>query len=150
MTAQFVHLHLHSEFSLSDGLVRVKPLVKAAAARGMPAIALTDQGNLFALIKFYRAALGAGLKPIIGVDVLVHDPEDHDKPSRMVLLARNPDGYACIKRLVSKGYLEGQQRGYPIVRSEWIRENAEGVLALSGAREGDVGRALLAGNTELA
>jgi DNA polymerase III subunit alpha len=78
----FVHLHLHSEYSLVDGLVRIKPLVKAVAAAGMPAIAVTDQANLFSLVRFYKAAVGAGVKPIAGADLWVRNPEDANHPHR--------------------------------------------------------------------
>ncbi|MGB0713321.1 MAG: DNA polymerase III subunit alpha, partial [Gammaproteobacteria bacterium] len=142
----FVHLHLHTEFSISDGLVRIKPLVKAVAAAGMPAVAITDQGNLFALVKFYRACTGAGIKPITGLDCWVHDSDDPERPARMTFLARDWGGYMNLTRLSSKGYLDGQQRGYPTVTRAWIEEHADGLIALSGGREGDVGRALLAGN----
>jgi len=83
MTVPFVHLHLHTEYSLVDGIVRVKPLVKAVAAAGMPACAVTDQSNLFALVKFYKAALGAGVKPIIGADIWIHNELDPNLPSRL-------------------------------------------------------------------
>ena len=93
MNPAFVHLHLHTEYSLVDGMVRVKPLVKAVAEAGMPAVAVTDQSNLFAMVKFYRAALAAGVKPIIGVDIRVRDPEQPAQPFRLVLLCKNKTGY---------------------------------------------------------
>ncbi len=89
MSSSFVHLHVHSEYSLVDGLARIKPLVKAVAAAGMPAVALTDQSNLFALVRFYKAAIAAGVKPIVGVDVWLRDPDDANKPYRLVLLVQN-------------------------------------------------------------
>ena len=146
MTPGFVHLHLHTEYSLVDSVVRVKPLVKACAAAGMPACAVTDQSNLFAMVKFYRAAQAAGVKPIIGVDVWLHNEADHNQPSRLVLLCQNREGYLNLTRLVSRSYIEGQQRGIPMIRREWLEGASDGLIALSGGRAGDVGQALLAGN----
>ncbi len=152
MTSQpsFIHLRVHTEYSLVDGVVRVKPLMQALAADEMPAIALTDQSNLFAMVKFTRAALGAGIKPIIGVDALVRHGDDQEAPFQMVLLAQNKTGYLNLSQLISKSYLEGQHRGVPIIQAEWIEQHAEGIIALSGGRQGDIGRALLAGQSDLA
>ena len=117
MTAQpsFIHLRVHTEYSLVDGLVRVKQLMPALAEDDMPAVALTDQSNLFAMVKFTRAALGAGIKPIIGVDALVRHGDDQEAPFQMVLLAQNKTGYLNLSELISKSYLEGQHRGVPII-----------------------------------
>ena len=151
MTQSFVHLHVHSEFSLVDGVARIKPLVGAVAEAGMPAIALTDQSNMFALVRFYRAAMGAGLKPICGVDLLVRDHEEPNQPHRLVLLVQSNTGYRRLTELVSRSYREGQHLGRPMVNPEWLTpETCEGLIALSGARDGDVGRALLAGRAALA
>jgi DNA polymerase III subunit alpha len=140
MTVPFVHLRLHTEYSLVDGLIRIKSLVKQVAAAGMPAVAVTDRSNLFALIKFYKAALGAGIKPIIGVDAWVRR---EGEPARLVLLCQNLTGYRNLTRLVSRGYLEGQQRGIPVIDHAWLAGHTDGLLALSGGREGELGRALL-------
>jgi DNA polymerase-3 subunit alpha len=146
MTASFVHLRLHTEYSLVDSVVRVDELVAAAAEKGMPAVAITDQNNLFAMVKFYRAALGAGIKPIIGVDLLVRETGDRAQPSRISLLCQSPLGYGNITRLVSRAYLEGQQRGAPMIERRWLTtENIAGLVAISGCMEGDVGRALVNG-----
>ncbi|MCZ6881349.1 MAG: DNA polymerase III subunit alpha [Gammaproteobacteria bacterium] len=151
MSASFVHLHLHTEYSLSDSVVRVKPLMEAVAKMGMPAVALTDQCNLFAMVKFYRAALARGIKPIIGVDVLLRDIDEPTRPSRLTLLCQNQVGYRNLSRLVSRSFLEGQYRGVPMLDPQWLsRENCDGLIALSGGVEGDIGRALLAGHTDLA
>jgi DNA polymerase-3 subunit alpha len=146
MEATFVHLRVHSEYSLVDGLVRVKPLVKQVAETGMPAVALTDQSNLFALVRFYQAALAAGVKPIAGVDVWIRNPDDANNPFRLVLLVQNQVGYKNLTRLVSRSYRENQHLGRPLVEREWLEGNTEGLIALSAGRHGDVGRALLAGN----
>jgi len=151
MTARFVHLHVHSEFSLVDGTARIKPLVGAVADKGMPAVALTDQSNMFALVRFYRAAMAAGLKPICGVDLLLRNPEDLNQPFRLVLLVQSNVGYRHLTELVSRSYREGQHLGRPMVDPSWLTSsNCEGLIALSGGREGDVGRALLSANAELA
>ena len=93
MTASFVHLRLHTEFSLVDGLVRVKPLVKAVAAAGMPAVAVTDMSNMCSLVKFYKTAMGAGIKPICGADIWLASPEEDGPLSRLTLLVMNAKGY---------------------------------------------------------
>jgi DNA polymerase-3 subunit alpha len=146
----FIHLRVHTEYSLVDSLVRVKPLMQALAADNMPAVALTDQSNLFAMVKFTRAALAAGIKPIIGVDALMRHADDQEAPFQIVLLAQDKQGYLNLSELISRSYLEGQHRGVPIMQAEWIEQNAEGIIALSGGRQGDIGRALLAGQTDLA
>jgi DNA polymerase-3 subunit alpha len=146
MEATFVHLRVHSEYSLVDGLVRVKPLVKQVAQAGMPAVALTDQSNFFALVRFYQAALAAGIKPIAGVDAWIRNPDDANNPFRLVLLVQNQVGYKNLTRLVSRSYREGQHLGRPLMEREWLEGNTEGLIALSAGRYGDVGRALLAGN----
>ena len=146
----FIHLRVHTEYSLVDGVVRVKPLMQAVTDKGMPAVALTDQGNLFAMVKFTRAALAAGIKPIIGVDALVRGDDEQIPPSRMVLLCQNRDGYLNLSQLISKSYLQGQQGGVPMMQRAWIAGHSEGLIALSGGREGDVGRALLAGQGDVA
>ncbi|MGB5395667.1 MAG: PHP domain-containing protein, partial [Gammaproteobacteria bacterium] len=122
MTAEpaFVHLRVHTEYSLVDGTVRVKPLMTAVADAGMPAVALTDQGNLFAMVKFTRAALAAGLKPIIGVDVWVRADDEQSQPYRMVLLCQSREGYLNLTQLISNSYLHGQHGGVPMMQASWI------------------------------
>jgi len=147
---RFVHLRLHSEYSLVDGLVRVKPLVKAVAGAGMPAVAVTDQSNLFALVRFYKAAVAVGVKPIAGADLWLRNPDDPTRPHRLVLLVQDGQGYRNLTRLISRAYREGQHLGVPQVDRSWLSGAAEGLIALSGGPEGDVARALLAGQTEQA
>jgi DNA polymerase-3 subunit alpha len=131
-----------------DGVVRIKPLATAVAAQGMPAVAVTDQGNLFAMVKFYRAAIALGVKPIIGVDVWLASGDESTQPSRLVLLCQTHEGYLNLSQIISRTYTEGQHRGIPILQPEWLEGYCEGLIALSGGREGDVGRALLAGDDE--
>ena len=113
MPTPFIHLHLHTEYSLVDGTVRIKQLVDRARELGMPAVAVTDQHNLFGLVKFYQSAEAAGIKPIVGADVLLRSPEDPDHVSRLVLLCQDRQGYLNLCELLSRGYLEGQHHGVP-------------------------------------
>jgi len=144
----FVHLRLHTEYSLSDSTIPLKSLIKAVTDKGMASVAVTDLNNLFAVVKFYRAANGAGIKPIIGIDIYLESGED--KPFNMILLAQDHAGYLNLCRLISEGYLKGQRLGIPRVTLEWIKRYSEGVIALSGGVSGDVGKALIDGNLELA
>jgi len=150
MNPRFIHLRLHTEYSLVDGIVRIKPLMKTLSDRNAPAVALTDQSNLFAMVKFYRAAMSAGIKPIIGVDIWVRPAVENEMPSRMVLLCQNNEGYLNITQLISRAYLDGQHGGIPMIEVDWLRELNQGIIVLSGGREGDVGRALLSGNQMMA
>lgn len=144
MSVSFVHLRLHSEFSLIDGLTRIKPLVKQVAESGMPAVALTDHTNFYALIKFYKAAVGAGIKPIYGSDFHVMDDNDESHISSLCLLAQNNQGYRNLTELISKAYQQGQYLGAPYIKSSWLTQYNEGLIALSGGRKGEIGQALLA------
>ena len=143
MTTPFVHLRVHTEYSLVDGLVRLKPLVKAAGEHGMPALAVTDEANLFGLVKFYKAAQGAGLKPVIGTDLWLANPHDEEHPYRLTLLAMNDTGYRNLTELISRGWMEGQRLGRAELKREWVLAQSEGLIALSGGRDGEVGRYLL-------
>ena len=143
MKSSFVHLRLHTEYSLVDGLIRIKPLARSVAEAGMPAVAVTDQSNLFAMVKFYRAALATGIKPIIGVDLWLANENEAERPYRLLLLCKNRQGYLNLTHLVSRTYLEGQHRGIPMLEPAWFEGHSDGLIVLSGAREGDVGRALL-------
>ncbi|MBS4051874.1 MAG: DNA polymerase III subunit alpha, partial [Methylomonas sp.] len=150
MNPGFIHLRIHSEFSLVDGIVRIKPLVKKLADYAMPAAAITEQSNLFSLVKFYKAAQGAGIKPLIGADVWVFNPDEPAAPHRLTLLARNKPGYVALTELISQGYQQGQHQGIPMLQKDWLEQNRQGLIVLSGAMEGDIGQALLAENTQLA
>lgn len=150
MSASFVHLRLHTEYSLVDGLVRVKPLVKAVAGLKMPAVAVTDQGNMCSLVKFYKSAMGAGIKPLCGADLWLASRTEDGPLTRMTLLAMNAKGYRNLTELVSRGFVEGQRNGEVIIEREWVKQAAEGLIALSGAKEGEVGHALLDGEPALA
>lgn len=146
----FVHLSVHTEYSLVDSIVRVKPLVAAARAAEMPAAAITDFNSVSAIVKFYRAAIAAGIKPIVGADVQVAD-DAGDAPSRLILLCRNSDGFRALSRLLTRGGVEGRSNGRPQLHSSWFDdEDLSGLIALSGGMQGAPGKALLAGQAERA
>ena len=153
----FVHLHLHSEYSLVDSIIRIstfkkkgevadhlQPLTEYAASIGAPALALTDQCNLFAMVKFYKAAESSGIKPIIGADLWLEPQAEGGEPERVTLLACDHAGYLNLVQLVSRSYREGQSGGRPIVARDWLAGLNAGLIALSG-RQGEIGRLLLAG-----
>ena len=146
MSVRFVHLHLHTEYSILDSVVRVKNLMEQVAQANMPAVAMTDQCNLFAMVKFYRAAMRHGLKPIIGSDIWLRT--DERDPDRLILLCRDSQGYRNLSRLLTRAYLDDQKRGAPVIEREWLSsDSVAGLMALSGGREGGLGRHLLAGRT---
>jgi DNA polymerase-3 subunit alpha len=139
MSARFVHFHLHSEYSLVDSTIRIKALVDACVREGMPAVALTDDSNMFALVKFYKACSGAGIKPIGGCDLWIGSPDD-PRPWRLTVVCQDREGYLNLSRLVSRAWREGQHGGKALVDSHWLtRESTAGLIALLG-RESEVGR----------
>ena len=145
MEPKFIHLRMHTEFSLSDGLLQVPGIMEKAANCAMPAVAISDLGNLYATVKFYQAAMSAGIKPIIGVDMRLVDEDKTEAPFRLTLLCQNNEGYQNLLKLVSKSFLEGQSLGdKPMVHKAWVEAHANGLIALSGAQQGDIGQALLA------
>ncbi len=146
---QFVHLHIHSEYSLKDSIVRIKPLISTLAEQGMPAVALNDHSNMFALVKFYRAAMAAGIKPLVSVDCLIRDP-DHQHFYPLTLFALNNDGYMNLSRLISEAYLKGQSNGEALIEYRWLQQWKDGILALSGGMDGEIGQWILKGDKEKA
>ncbi|MBP9931949.1 MAG: DNA polymerase III subunit alpha, partial [Rhodoferax sp.] len=144
----FVHLRLHSEFSVVDGTNRIDETVAAAAADGQSALAITDMGNLFGAIKFYKAARSAGIKPVIGAEILLEGLRpDPTAQSRLVLLVQNRTGYLHLCELLARAHTQNAGRNQPVVRWQWLTELAEGLIALSGAQAGAIGQALLQGDT---
>jgi len=143
---QFVHLHVHSEYSVVDSTIGIKPLMSLTQGCEQPAIALTDQNNLFALVKFYNAAIGSGIKPIIGADIFIED--ESGEVFKAVLLCQNPQGYLNLSHLISQSYLHNQKlhnnNMLALIKREWLAEFNDGLIVLSGGREGDIGSALLA------
>src|SRR5690606_14263615 len=137
----FIHLHVHTEYSLVDSVVRLDDLTDADRAAGMPAVAITDLGNLFGLVKFFRSAMARGVKPIIGAEICLELADERQEPPRLVLLCRNTEGYRNPSRLLSRAWLEGQQGGLPLVREAWLNPvDCRGLIALSGGRTGVLGR----------
>lgn len=127
----FVHLHCHTEYSLVDGILRIDEMVAKAAAMGMPAIAITDQCNLFAMVKFYKAALAAGIKPIIGSDLYVENLVQPDLPLKAIFLCQNIQGYKNLTQLISKSYLENQINGRPIIKKAWLQTYNAGLIVIA-------------------
>ena len=146
---RFVHLRVHSDYSMIDGLAKTAPLVKKAAALGMPALAITDFTNLCGLVKFYGAGHGAGIKPIVGADFNVQCDLLGDELTHLTVLAANNTGYQNLTLLISKAYQRGYGAAGPIIDRDWLIELNEGLILLSGGRMGDVGRSLLRGNSAL-
>ncbi len=144
----FVHLHVHSEYSLVDGIIRVNELVDQSLSLGYHSVALTDLTNLFGLIEFYRSARKQGIKPIVGAEVYVTKDKD-SIAAPLVLLAQNKQGYINLTKLVSKAYVDGQVNGDPVVLFSWLEEFSDGIIALSGGLEGHIGSSILAGNDQL-
>ncbi|HLT43824.1 MAG TPA: DNA polymerase III subunit alpha, partial [Luteimonas sp.] len=147
MPASFVHLHLHSEYSLVDSTIRIPELVGRCVALGQPAVAITDHNNLFALVKFYKAAEAAGIKPIAGADILLADADE--APTRLTLLCRDRGGYLTLSRLLTRAWMEGHRHDGVVVRPQWLREANEGLFALAG-RHSEAGQLAAAGKHELA
>ncbi|MFK7830808.1 MAG: DNA polymerase III subunit alpha [Congregibacter sp.] len=148
--SEFVHLRVHSEYSLEDGLVRIKDLTARVAELGMPAVAVTDVCNFYGLVKFHKAALASGVKPIFGADVMVSDALDSDEAHPVCLLIMNAAGYLNLTQLLSRAFREGQTHDGPRVLREWLEPAAKGLLALSCGAAGDVGQALVNEKAELA
>lgn len=147
---EFIHLNIHSEFSIVDGIVRVDDLAQATTAAHMWGVAITDKNNLFAAVKFYQAALSKGLKPILGCEIALTNEQMPNQPFALILLCQNQIGYRNLTELISKAYVEGQVLGKPQINRTWLEAHSAGLIALSGGIEGDIGQALLAGHSEQA
>ena len=159
----FTHLRVHSEYSIVDGLVRIDDLVGAAAKDKQPALAVTDLANMFCMVRFYKAARGKGIKPIVGVDAWITNDDNRDKPSRLLILAKNRTGYLQLCDLLSRAWLTNQHKGRAEIRVEWLEalatsvstlepevNQANALIVLSGACFGDVGQAIDNGDIERA
>ncbi len=145
---RFVHLNLHTEYSVVDGLIRVKPLISKLVDLEIPAVAITDKNNFYATIKLYKAAHSAGIKPIIGADLVLKDIKNSDEPSNFIALCQDIEGFKNLSHLISQSYLEGQESGFPVVKWEWLVERSKGLIILSGAAQGDIGQLISVGNLE--
>ena len=146
MSSPFIHLRVHSDFSMMDGLNKVKPILNKVAELNMPAVAITDQMNMCGLVKFYSTAHDLGIKPIIGTDFWVTNDIFGDEPFRLTLLAMNNEGYKNITILISKAYLRGHVAHKAVIDQAWLAEHSEGVIILSGGLHGDLGVGLTKNN----
>ena len=145
MSSRFVHLNLHSEFSLADGILRIGPLIERTKALGMPAVAITDRANLFCMVRFYRAAVAGGIKPIIGVDLPLERESPEIPAGMLTLLAMDDSGYRQLARLLTRCYMAERSAVVPAAARTWVSECADGIIAISPGPAGDVGQALLHG-----
>lgn len=143
MHPSFIHLRMHTEYSISDGLIQIKSLMEQAVKLGYPALGITDQSNLFSAVKFYQNSLKYGIKPLFGADLWLFNEEQPKQPFRLSCLCQNQSGYKNLMKLVSKSYLEGQAHGLPMIQRKWLKDLSDGLIMLSGAQEGDLGQALL-------
>ncbi|BBC39740.1 DNA polymerase III subunit alpha [Photobacterium damselae subsp. piscicida] len=146
---RFIHLRVHSDFSMIDGLAKVKPIIKKASELQMPALAITDFTNLCGLVKFYYATHDAGIKPIIGADFKVQSEELGDELFDLTILAANNEGYKNLTLLISEAYQRGHVQHQPVIDKEWLIKHKDGLILLSGGKTGDVGKALLKGNQNM-
>ena len=121
----FVHLRVHSEYSIIDSIIPLESLIESCVKHNMPAIAITDQSNLFAAIKFYKAAESAGLKPLLGADVFVKEG------GRITLLCQNNSGYRNLTQLISRSYLEGQTQEIPEIEYDWLENHTDGLICIT-------------------
>src|SRR5258708_1382073 len=149
VASRFVHLRLHTEYSIVDGMARVDEAVAAAAADGMPALGITDASNLFGAIEFLEAARGAGVEPIVGCDLWLTNERNRDARYRLAVLCRDRHGYLALWERLTRADAENHWRGRAEVKREWLR-GMNGLIGLSGAEAGDVGAALLSGHREQA
>ncbi len=156
----FIHLRLHTEFSVVDGTNRIDDVVAAAAADGQPALAITDLNNLFGAVKFYKAARGAGVKPLLGAEVMLQGfsdetpgamPGSHQPVApRVILLVQDKQGYLNLSELLARAWTRSDGRSGALIQLDWLQELSGGLLLLSGAQAGPVGQALVQGDTQRA
>ena len=143
----FVHLRLHTEFSIVDSTVRIDDVVHSAAQDGQPALAITDLGNLFGGIKFYKECRGKGVKPVLGCEVLLEGlGGDAAQLSRVILLVQSKQGYLNLCELIARGWTRNVVKAQAVIRLDWLQELSEGLILLSGAQAGPVGQALVQGD----
>ena len=150
MEKNFVHLNIHTQYSIVDSTIRIPELMKNCVSSEFPAVTITDQNNVFGMVKFYRKALDFGIKPIIGCDLFIANPDDEKNHDRLIILCKNNLGYKNLTRLITKSWLDGQTHFGPRLHKDWLdKKNCEGLIALSGGVRGDIGRSLLNGHHDL-
>ena len=142
MNNSFIHLHLHSEYSISDSLIRIKDLLLEASEKEFPAIAITDINNIFSLVKFYKAAIKSGVKPIIGIEVDLKDENNPEKFSRVVLLCKNMKGFNNLSNLITDSYVNLEEHNKFIITKDQLAKKSEGLIALSGGINGELANAI--------
>ena len=144
MPHSFVHLHLHSEYSLVNGMIRLPSLIEQTLQNQMPAVGITDMGNLYGAVKFFNKCVANGIKPIIGAEVYIENPEKVTQPTILVLLVQDEVGYVNLSELISRGFREGQHSGKPIIQKSWLQGKTDGLICLSGGLRGELGLSLMA------
>ncbi|MCK4543988.1 PHP domain-containing protein, partial [candidate division WOR-3 bacterium] len=154
----FVHLHIHTEYSLLDGATRIDDLINKSIEYNMPALAITDHGNMFGAIEFYEKAITHGIKPIIGIEAYIAHKSRHEKCKwdklndgafHIVLLAKNEDGYQNLMKLTSLSYIEGFYY-HPRIDKEILKEHSNGLIGLSACIKGEIAYHILSGNIDQA
>ncbi|MCB1586074.1 MAG: DNA polymerase III subunit alpha [Xanthomonadales bacterium] len=148
MSSGFIHLNIHSEFSIVDSTIRVKQIVAHAQQNNIPGIGVCDLNNMFAAVKFYKAAVAAGIKPILGAEVLVLD--EHENIYSMTFLCMNHQGYLNLSELIAQAHQNGYHKNRPMLREKWIAKHHEGLIAISCNQRGDIGQLVLEKKLELA
>ena len=146
----FVHLHLHTEYSLANGMIRLPSLIDQTLQYQMPAVAITDISNLYGTVKFFNKCMAQGIKPIIGAEIYIENPDKVTQPYCLVLLVQDDVGYRNLSELLSRGFREGQHHGKPIVPKAWLEGKSDGLIALSGGQRGEIGGAIMAGREKYA
>ena len=148
MPKNFVHLHLHTEYSLMNGMIRLPDVIDQSLQYQMPALAITDINNLYGTVKFFNKCMAQGIKPIIGAEINLENPEKVNQPFNLILLVQNETGYKNLSELLSQGFREGQQHGKPIITKAWLEGKTDGLIALSGGLRGELGNAIMAGRNK--
>ena len=149
MRNNFIHLHLHSEYSISDSLIRINDLIEKISETNSPSVSITDHNNIFSLVKFYKLAIRNGVKPIIGIEVDMIDSTDISKLSRVVLLCKNMVGFNNLSNLITDSYVNLNESNKFLVSKEELAKRSEGLIALSGGIHGDLANSLKTGNDDL-
>ena len=142
MKNNFIHLHLHSEYSISDSLIRIQELVHESSKNNVPAVAITDTNNIFSLVKFYKTAIKNGVKPIIGIEIDLEDERNVKKYSKVILLCKNMNGFYNLSNLITESYVNLNEDSRFIVSKEQLADRSEGLIALSGGIRGDLANAI--------
>ena len=149
MRNNFIHLHLHSEYSISDSLIRINDLIEKVSETNSPSVSITDHNNIFSLVKFYKLAIRNGVKPIIGIEVDMIDSTDISKLSRVVLLCKNMVGFNNLSNLITDSYVNLNESNKFLVSKEELAKRSDGLIALSGGIYGDLANSIRTGDDDL-